>query len=37
MPPEALEFVEMLLDLTRPPASPAVFHEVEDQLFHGER
>src|SRR5438067_8288071 len=37
MPPEALEFVEMLLDLARPAPGPCIFHEVEDQLFHGER
>src|SRR5437899_9274831 len=36
MPPEALEFVEMFLDLARPAARPSVFHEVEDELFHGE-
>src|SRR5579862_5120587 len=36
MPPETLEFVEMLLNLARPAPSPSVFHEVEDELFHGE-
>ena len=37
MPPEALEFVEMLLDLAGPAPGPRVFHEVEDEFFHGER
>ena len=37
MPPEALEFVEMLLDLARPAPGPRVFHEVEYEFFHGER
>ena len=37
MPPEALEFVEMLLDLARPAPGPRVFHELEDEFFHGER
>src|SRR6187431_3365699 len=36
MLPEALEFVEMLLDLARFPPCPGVFHELEDELFHGE-
>src|SRR5437899_13041546 len=36
MPPETLEFVEMLLDLARPAPGPSFFHEVEDELFHGE-
>src|SRR5207249_5279 len=36
MPPETLEFVEMLLDLARPAPGPSVFHEVEDELFHGD-
>src|SRR5215831_5471070 len=36
MPPETLEFVEMLLDLARPAPGPSVFHEVEDELLHGE-
>ncbi len=36
MPPETLEFVEMLLDLARPAPGPGFFHEGEDELFHGE-
>src|SRR5262245_4721389 len=36
MPPETLEFVEMLLDLARPAPGSSVFHEVEDELLHGE-
>src|SRR5215510_8768358 len=36
MPPEALEFVEMLLDLACPAAGPSVFHEPEDELFDDE-
>lgn len=37
MPPETLEFVEVLLDLTRPVPRPSVFHQFEDEFFHGER
>src|SRR5262245_20725374 len=36
MSPEALELVEMLLDLARPAARPGFFHEVEDEFFHCE-
>src|SRR5439155_10888817 len=36
MLPEMLEFVEMLLDFARPEPRPSVFHQVEDELFHGE-
>src|SRR2546425_5135302 len=36
MPPETLEFVEMLLDLVRPTPCTSFVHEVEDELFHGE-
>src|SRR5262245_18246262 len=36
MPPETLEFVEMFLDFARPAPGPSVFHEVEDEFFHGE-
>src|SRR5262245_27327001 len=36
MPPETLEFVEMLLDLARLAPGAGVFHEVEDELLHGE-
>ena len=36
MRPETLQFVEMLLDLFRPAPGASVFHEVEDELFHGE-
>ena len=36
MPPETLEFVEMLLDLARPAPGPSGFHEAEDELFHGD-
>src|SRR3989442_7639052 len=36
MPPETLEFVEMLLDLARPAPGPGGFHEDEDELFHGD-
>src|SRR5262245_3834638 len=35
MPPETLEFVEMLLDLTRLAPGARAFHEVEDELLHG--
>ena len=35
-PPEALEFVEMLLDLARPAPGACVFHKVENELFHCE-
>ena len=35
MPPEALEFVEMVLDFARHMPSPSVFREVEDEFFHG--
>jgi hypothetical protein len=30
-PPEALEFVEMLLDLARPAPGSRFFHEVQDE------
>src|SRR6266446_5132547 len=36
MPPETLEFVEMLLDLARPAPGPSGFHQAEDELFHGD-
>ena len=36
MPPEPLQFVEMLLDLARPAPRSSVFHEIEDKLFHRE-
>src|SRR5437870_10766332 len=36
MRPETLQFVEMLLDLFRRAPGASVFHEVEDELFHGE-
>src|SRR5437879_2865295 len=36
MRPEAVEFVEMLLDLARPTPRTRVLHELEDELFHGE-
>src|SRR5262245_55643105 len=36
MPPETLEFVEILLDLAPPAPGPSAFHEVEDELLHGE-
>src|SRR5262245_4703773 len=36
MPPETLEFVKMLLDLARLAPGAGVFHEVEDELLHGE-
>src|SRR6185436_11049715 len=36
MPPESLEFVEIFLDLARPVPGACLFHEVEDELFHGE-
>src|SRR5262245_31973738 len=36
MPPEALELVEMVLDLARPVPGASVFDKVEDELFHGE-
>src|SRR5437870_2791051 len=36
MPPETLEFVEMLLDLIRPAPGASVFYKLEDELFHGE-
>ena len=37
MPPEALELVEMLLDLAWSVSCPRVLHETENELFHGER
>src|SRR5262245_60789875 len=37
MPPETLEFVEMLLHLAPPAPGPSVIHEVEDEFFHRER
>src|SRR5207244_7822707 len=36
MSPEALDFIEMLLNLARPPSGSSLFHEVDDELFHGE-
>ena len=36
MPPKTLEFVEILLDLARPAPGASNFHEIEDELFHGE-
>ena len=35
MPPETLEFLKMLLDLARPVPGAGVFHELEDEFFHG--
>src|SRR5438093_3911303 len=36
MPPETLEFVEMLLDFAGSAPGSTAFHEVEDELFQGE-
>src|SRR5262245_39765323 len=36
MPPKTREFVEMLLYLAWPAPGCRAFHELEDELFHGE-
>src|SRR5689334_291021 len=36
IPPETLEFVEMLLDLARSAPGPSAFHKLENELLHGE-
>jgi len=37
MPPEALEFVKILLDLAGPSPRTSAFHQADDELFDGER